>query len=79
VAAAVVAGAHKNFSTAQKAMTGLKPRVFKPNAKAHAVYRELYTVYKQLHDAFGREDWNGNLYGAMKQLIEIRQKARSAK
>jgi len=79
VAAAVVAGAHKNFSTAQKAMTGLKPRIFKPNAKAHAVYRELYTVYKQLHDAFGREDWNGNLYGAMKQLIEIRQKARSAK
>ena len=60
-------------------MTGLKPRVFKPNAKAHAVYRELYEVYKQLHDAFGREDWNGNLHGVMKQLIEIRQKARSAK
>jgi len=78
VAAAVVAGAHKNFSSAQKAMTGLKPRVFKPNAKAHAVYRELYAVYKQLHDAFGREDWNGNLYGVMKQLIAIRQKARSS-
>jgi L-ribulokinase len=79
VAAAVVAGAHKNFGAAQKAMTGLKPRVFKPNAKAHAVYRELYALYKQLHDAFGREDWHGNLHGVMKQLIEIRQKARSAK
>ena len=79
VAAAVVAGAHKNFSAAQKAMTGLKPRVFKPNAKAHAVYRELYPLYKQLHDAFGRADWNGNLHGVMKQLIEIRQKARSGK
>jgi L-ribulokinase len=79
VAAAVVAGAHKNFSAAQKAMTGLKPRVFKPNAKAHAVYRELYALYKQVHDAFGRQDWNGNLYGVMKQLIEIRQKARGAK
>jgi L-ribulokinase len=79
VAAAVVAGAHKNFSTAQKAMTGLKPRVFKPDAKAHAVYRELYSIYKQLHDAFGRESWKGNLHGTMKQLIAIRQKARSAK
>jgi L-ribulokinase len=79
VAAAVVAGAHKNFGAAQKAMTGLKPRVFKPNAKAHAVYRQLYALYKQLHDAFGREDWNGNLHGVMKQLIEIRQKARSEK
>ncbi len=79
VAAAVVAGAHKHFATAQKAMTGLKPRVFKPDAKAHAVYRELYAVYKQLHDAFGREDSKGNLYGVMKQLIAIRQKARSAK
>jgi L-ribulokinase len=79
VAAAVVAGAHKNFGAAQKAMTGLKPRVFKPNAKAHAVYRELYALYKQLHDAFGREDGNGNLHGVMKQLIEIRQKARSTK
>ena len=76
VAAAVVAGAHKNFSAAQKAMTGLKPRVFKPNAKAHAVYRELYSIYKELHDAFGRADWNGNLHGTMKQLIAIRQKAR---
>jgi L-ribulokinase len=79
VAAAVVAGAHKNFGAAQKAMTGLKPRVFKPNAKAHAVYRELYAVYKQLHDAFGRENSNGNLYGVMKQLLAIRQKARSTK
>jgi L-ribulokinase len=79
VAAAVVAGAHKNFSAAQKAMTGLKPRVFKPNAKAHAVYRELYSLYKDLHDAFGRADWRGNLHGTMKQLIAIRQKARSTK
>jgi len=79
VAAAVVAEAHKNFSAAQKAMTGLKPRVFKPNANAHAVYRELYALYKQLHDAFGREDGNGNLHGVMKRLIEIRQKARLAK
>ena len=77
VAAAVVAGAHKNFSSAQRAMTGLKPRIFKPNAQAHAVYRELYPLYKELHDAFGTKEWNGNLYGIMKKLISIRQKARA--
>lgn len=77
VAAAVVAGAHKNFSVAQKAMTGLKPRVFKPDAKAHAVYRQIYSLYKELHDAFGTETWKGNLHGVMKKLLEIRQKARN--
>lgn len=76
IAAAVVAGAHKNFSAAQKAMTGLKPRVYKPNPKAHAVYRELYAIYKELHDAFGTNTWNGNLHGVMKKLIVIRQQAR---
>ena len=76
IAAAVVAGAHKDFATAQKKMTGLKPTVYKPNPKAHAVYQELYALYKQLHDAFGTKDWHGNLYGVMKKLIEIRSWAR---
>src|SRR5262249_1505967 len=53
IAGAVVAGVHKDFARAQKAMTGLKARVYRPNTKAHAVYRELYALYKTLHDAFG--------------------------
>lgn len=76
IAAAVVAGAHKDFATAQKKMTGLKPTVYKPNPKAHAVYKQLYALYKQLHDAFGTKQWNGNLHGVMKKLIEIRDQAR---
>ncbi len=76
IAAAVVAGAHKDFATAQKKMTGLKPTVYKPNPKAHAVYKELYALYKQLHDAFGTKQWNGNLYGVMKKLIAIRDRVR---
>jgi L-ribulokinase len=76
IAAAVVAGAHKDFATAQKKMTGLKPTVYKPNPKAHAVYKQLYALYKQLHDAFGTKQWNGNLYGVMKKLIEIRSRVR---
>ena len=76
IAAAVVAGAHKDYATAQKKMTGLKPKVYTPNPKAHAVYRELYPIYKKLHDAFGTREWNGNLHGVMKQLIDIRNRVR---
>jgi L-ribulokinase len=77
VAASVVAGAHKNFAAAQKAMTGLKPVIYKPDPAAQAVYKELYKLYRELHDAFGTKQWNGNLHGVMKTLIEIRNTARS--
>jgi L-ribulokinase len=76
IAAAVVAGAHKSFAGAQKAMAGLKPKIYKPNPKSQATYRELYAIYKKLHDAFGTREWNGNLHGVMKQLIDIRSRAR---
>ncbi len=77
IAGAVVAGAYKNFAAAQKAMTGLKPKVYSPNTKAHATYMQLYALYKQLHDAFGTTKWNGNLHGVMKNLIEIRSRVRN--
>jgi L-ribulokinase len=80
IAGAVVAGkeagGYDNYAEAQKAMTGLKSRVFQPNPKAHAVYKELYTLYLTLHDAFGTRQTNGNLHRVMKQLIEIRNRAR---
>jgi L-ribulokinase len=76
IAGAVIAGAYPDYHAAQKAMTGLKPRVFKPNPKAHEVYRELYILYRKLHDAFGIRDWTGNLHDVMKQLIEIRNRER---
>ena len=76
IAAAVVAGAHKNYAAAQKKMTGLKPKIYMPNSRAHKVYKELYALYKELHDAFGTKEWNGNLFGVMKRLIEIRSRVR---
>ncbi len=76
IAAAVVAGAHKDYATAQKKMTGLKPKIYKPNPKAHEIYRELYPLYRTLHDAFGTKEWNGNLFDVMKKLIEIRGRVR---
>jgi len=76
VAAAVVAGVYKDFATAQRAMTGLKAKVYEPDARSHSVYRELYAIYRTLHDAFGTRSWNGNLYDVMKRLIDIRNRAR---
>ena len=76
IAAAVVAGVHPDFASAQKAMTGLKTDIFEPSPEAHAVYRELYFIYRTLHDAFGTKAWQGNLYDVMKKLIDIRNRVR---
>ncbi|MGA2603991.1 MAG: ribulokinase [Verrucomicrobiia bacterium] len=76
VAGAVVGRAHKNYAEAQKAMTGAKQRVYTPNPRAHAIYRELYPLYRTLHDAFGTRTWNGNLHEVMKKLLEIRTRVR---
>jgi L-ribulokinase len=76
IAGAVVAQVHKDFAAAEKAMTGLKAKIYRPNPKAHAVYRELYTLYKTLHDAFGTREGTGNLHEVMKKLIEIRNRVR---
>jgi L-ribulokinase len=80
IAGAVVAGkargGYDTFPDAQKAMTGLKTRVFQPNPKARAVYQRLYPLYRKLHDAFGTPQYQGNLYDVMKELIAIRNAAR---
>jgi L-ribulokinase len=76
LAAAVVARAHADFAAAGKAMTGLKAHVFKPDAAAHAVYREMFSLYAILHDAFGKAQWQGSLHDVMKRLIDLRNRAR---
>ena len=81
IAGAVVggkeAGGYASIREAQHAMTGLKRRVFAPDPAAHAVYTELYALYRTLHDAFGTAEWQGNLFPVMKQLLEIRNRART--
>jgi L-ribulokinase len=76
IAAAVVAKAHPDFAAAIGAMTGLKEKVYMPDPQAHAVYRELYKVYRTLHDAFGTKDGKSDLFGVMKTLMDIRDKVR---
>lgn len=76
IAGAVVAGVYPGYAPAQKAMTGLKPVIYRPHARAHATYRKLYAVYRQLHDAFGTPEWQGSLFDVMKHLIDIRTRVR---
>lgn len=76
IAGAVVAGVYPGYAEAQKRMTGLKSKVFRPNARAHAIYGELYGVYRKLHDALGTREWTGNLHDVMKRLIEVRGRVR---
>ena len=73
VAAAVLAGAHPDFPTAQKAMTSVKPQVWEPKPENRKIYDELYSIYLQLHDAFGGVNRSADLSGVMKQLIRIKQ------
>ncbi len=68
------AGGYDSFGEASARMTGVKNRVFAPEPKAHAVYRELFALYKELHDAFGTTSWNGNLAKVMKRLLELRSR-----
>jgi L-ribulokinase len=78
MAGAVVAGGanggYATFSEAQAAMTGVKKRTFKPDPKAHAVYVEMYKLYRQLHDAFGTKKRSGSLYNVMKDLLVLRDR-----
>jgi L-ribulokinase len=47
-------------------------RVVSPDPDAVGVYRELYGLYRRLHDAFGRSG-PSDLYDVMKTLHRIRE------
>jgi L-ribulokinase len=76
VAAGREAGGYESVVAAQAAMTGVKRASYRPNRAAGAVYRELYGLYRTLHDAFGTRGWSGGLHDVMKRLIQIREAAR---
>ena len=71
ISAAVTAGEHASWSAAQKAMTSVSEKRFLPDAAAHAVYNDLYAIYRDLHDEFGGVR-NTDLGNVMKQLLAIR-------
>jgi len=70
VSAAVLAGAHPDFPTAQRKMTSLKKVAYKPKAAARTRYDRLYALYRQVHDAFGGVNRSADLSRVMKDLLE---------
>ena len=77
ICGAVAGGAYKKIDQAMKKMTSLKDVVYKPNPKAVKVYAELYELYLVLHDAFGMDGYQGKLSHVLKELINVRCKAKS--
>jgi L-ribulokinase len=76
VAAGKAAGGYDSVADAEKSMTGTG-KVYEPHPASHTIYRKLYALYRQMHDAFGTKDWNGNMYNVMKDLLNIRDEVRS--
>jgi L-ribulokinase len=72
ISAAVLAGAHRDFPSAQKAMTRVKPKSYRPISANQKTYDKLYQLYRQLHDAFGGLNKSANLSQVMKELLEVK-------
>jgi len=73
ISAAVLAGAFKDFPSAQKAMTSIKPVTYRPNPSARRTYDKLYRLYRTLHDSFGGLERSADLARIMKDLLTIKQ------
>jgi L-ribulokinase len=82
VSAAVLAGAarggYDSFPEAQRKMTSLKKISYQPDPARREIYDRLYRLYHQLHDAFGGSEARPNLGQVMKELLAIKQAARTA-
>jgi L-ribulokinase len=77
IGAAVCAGAHPDFATAQAAMTGLKEIVYRPLPANQAIYQDLFALYRTLHDAFGGINPAADLGHVMKSLLAIKERQRA--
>ncbi|HEY7515451.1 MAG TPA: FGGY-family carbohydrate kinase, partial [Vicinamibacteria bacterium] len=76
ISAAVAAGVHPSFEAAQARMTSLKEKAFTPDPAAHAVYDELYRMYRELHDTLGGVPGaRADLATLMKRLLAVRERA----
>ena len=78
VAAGRAAGGYDNYDEAAQAMTSTLPERFEPIAENRQVYDRLYALYRRLHDLFGTRDYAANQFDVMKELLVIRDEARTS-
>jgi L-ribulokinase len=76
VAAGRDVGGFADVAEAQKAVSGVRDKVYRPIPENHRVYSEIYRLYRELHDAFGTRDGSGRLGPVMKKLIDLRERQR---
>jgi len=77
VAAGKDVSGYASVEESQATMTGFR-EVYNPNPEHAGVYKELYQLYSQLHDAFGKKEWSGAMYNVMKDLIALRERQRKS-
>ena len=75
IAAAVLAGAHQDFPEAQKKMTSVQAKSYRPIAANRKIYSQLYTLYRATHDAFGGVNKSSDLSRVMKDLLALKSAA----
>ena len=78
IAAGTVESGYDSVADAQRALCRLRETVYQPNPANHALYARLYGLYRQLHDAFGTQQWSGHLSHVMKELLNLRDEVRPA-
>ena len=75
VTAGKAAGGYDDWTEAQDRMTALRARRFAPDAQAHAMYDNLYAIYRELHDGFGGVPGARADYATlMRRLLDIRER-----
>jgi L-ribulokinase len=72
ISAAVLAGAHRDFPSAQRAMVRIRKASYRPDPRRRRVYERLYAQYRLLHDGFGGVSRETDLSQVMKELLDIR-------
>jgi L-ribulokinase len=71
---AVAAGTFRDVQEVQQKVCRIRGCVYQPIPQNVAIYSELFTLYRQVHDAFGSPAWSGGLANVMKELIAIRER-----
>jgi len=72
-----VCGGSVSLGEVQRNCCRMRDLEYRPIPENEVVYREIYALYRTLHDAFGGADWQGRLSHVMKDLIAIRQRQRA--
>ncbi|MBM3495242.1 MAG: ribulokinase [Armatimonadetes bacterium] len=75
---AVAAGAFADTQSAQAAMASDTSATYEPDPERHALYGELYGLYRRLHDSFGVAGHSDALADVMKALLDIKQRTTTA-